>query len=277
MDTSASLSAGLTRTPPRGWAIVLLSRFQVSSIIVISYTFGVFLPFIKEDLNLSLFEAGLLQGIWWSTAALLSLPFGVWFSRFRPAPLIGISLALGIPFLVLQGLAQQFLILFWARFLFVLCHVISTPARPLILQQWAAPKQYALVNAVGLSQHSALLALAISTSALLIVSVGSWRLAYFIQGGLLLLQLLVWIVVARESRAPVAGLKQALQAPQSTPLKALLAYPQGWLLGITMSSLAATWTALVTFLPTRPSKTAHRPCHFWTSITQNPAILGIPM
>jgi predicted MFS family arabinose efflux permease len=250
MDTSASLSAGLTRTPARGWAVVLLARFQGSSIIVISYTFGVFLPFVKEDLHLSLLEAGLLQGVWWSTSALLSLPCGVWFSRLRPVRLILISLALGIPFLFLQGLAQNFLVLFFARLFFVLCHVISTPARPLILQQWVAPRQYALVNAVGLSQHSTLLALSISTSALLIVAVGSWRLAYFLQGGLLLLQLVLWMVVAREGKAPVTGLQRALQAPQSTPLKALRAYPQGWLLGLTMFSLSATWTALVTFLPT---------------------------
>jgi hypothetical protein len=45
MDTSTSLAAGLTHTPIRGWMVVLLSRLQTSSIILTSYTFGVFLPF----------------------------------------------------------------------------------------------------------------------------------------------------------------------------------------------------------------------------------------
>ena len=48
----------------------------------------------------------------------------------------------------------------------------------------------------------------------------------------------------------VPGLTHALEEPQPTPLRALRAYPQGWLLGLTMLALSATWTAIVTFLPT---------------------------
>jgi hypothetical protein len=61
MDTAASLATGLTATPPRGWLVVLLSRLQGSSVVLISYSFGIFLPFISEDLHLSPLEAGLLQ------------------------------------------------------------------------------------------------------------------------------------------------------------------------------------------------------------------------
>ena len=84
MDTSAALSAGFMRTPARGWAVALLSRLQISSIMLTSFTLGVFLPFIRQDLQLSPVQAGLLQGVSWVTAALMSLPSGVWFSRFRP-------------------------------------------------------------------------------------------------------------------------------------------------------------------------------------------------
>jgi len=230
--------------------VVLLSRLQGSSVVLISYSFGIFLPFIREDLHLSPLEAGLLQSAWWVTLALLALPCSVWFSRYRPVPLVLVSLCLGFPFLVLQGLATNFLALFLARFCFVLCHVISTPARPLLLQQWTAPSQYALLNAVSLSLHSVLLATAISTSAWLITAAGSWRLVYGMLSAFLLVQTLTWWVVAREESAPVQGLKHALEAPQETPLRALRAYPQGWLVGVTMLALSATWTALVTFLPT---------------------------
>ena len=48
----------------------------------------------------------------------------------------------------------------------------------------------------------------------------------------------------------MSGLTYALEEPQPTPLRALRAYPQGWLLGLTMLALSATWTAIVTFLPT---------------------------
>jgi cyanate permease len=250
MDTAASLAAGLTKTPLRGWLVVLFSRLQGSSVVLISYSFGMFLPFIRADLQLSPLEAGLLQSAWWVTSAVLALPCSVWFSRFRPVPLVLVSLCLGFPFLVLQGLARSFLVLFLARCFFVLCHVMATPARPLLFQQWVAPPQYAVLNAVSLSLHSVLLATAISTSAWLITAAGSWRLVYGMLSAFLLLQTLLWWVVAREERAPVQGLKQALEAPQDTPLRALRVYPQGWLVGVTMLALSATWTAIVTFLPT---------------------------
>ena len=75
MDTSAALSMGLTRTPPRGWAVALLSRLQTSSIMLTSFTLGVFLPFIRQDLQLSPWQAGLLQGVSWTdNSTLLDVP-----------------------------------------------------------------------------------------------------------------------------------------------------------------------------------------------------------
>lgn len=194
-----------------------------------SFTLGVFLPFIRQELQLSPLQAGLLQGVSWVTAAVMALPSGVWLSRFRLVPLVLTSLLLGMPFLFLQGLGGHFFVLFVARFGLVLCHEIATPARPLLLQQWVAPRHYALVNAVGLSQHSMLLALAISTSVWLITTVGSWRLAYCIQGGFLVVQTLAWLIVAREGKAPIPmkNLQHALHAPQETPVRAIWSYPQG--------------------------------------------------
>ena len=103
----------MDRTAPRGWAVILLFRAQQSSVILVSYTFGLFLPFIREDLGITALQAGLLQAVWWITAAGLSLPFGAWFSRFRPVPLALVSLVLGAPFLFVQALAPGFWVLCW--------------------------------------------------------------------------------------------------------------------------------------------------------------------
>jgi len=127
---------------------------------------------------------------------------------------------------------------------------MSTPARTLLLQQWAAPRQYAQINSVGLSQHSVILALAVSTSALLITGLGSWRIAYLLIGGLLLVQALAWVLVAQEPKAPVHSFQSQLNQQEGTPLRALVLYPQGWIIAVMMFFLSATWTAMVTFLPT---------------------------
>ena len=248
--TSASLSEGIEDTQPRGWATLLLHHLQISSLRLSSFVLGIFLPFITDDLGLTPLQAGLLQGVWWLTAAVAVLPFGIWLSRFRPVPMNLVSLLLVAPFLFAQGLAFNFLSLFFARFFAALFHMIGLAARPMLFQQWAARRQYTLINAVGLSQHSLLLAVAISTGAMLITALGSWRLAYFIQGAFLTCQMIAWIVVARESRAPAQKLEQALDNARRAPLSALRKYPQGWLVGLVMFSLSATWTAIVTFLPT---------------------------
>lgn len=78
--------------------------------------------------------------------AVLSIPMGAWFSRFRPVLMVMVSLLLQLSFLFLQGLSENFVILLFARFLFVLFHVLTVPARTLLLQQWAAPRQFALIN-----------------------------------------------------------------------------------------------------------------------------------
>ena len=250
MDSSDSPVGEVTRTPARGWAVLLLFRAQGSSVILVSYTFGLFLPFIRDDLHISLLEAGLLQGVWWVTGATVAIPFGAWFSRFRPVPVVLVSLILGLPFLFMQALATGFVFLLLARLFFVLCHNIATPARTLLLQQWAAPRQYAQINSVGLSQHSVILALAVSTSVLFITGVGSWRIAYLLMGGLMVLQALTWSLVAQERKAPVHNFQSRLNEQEGTPLRALALYPQAWLIAAMMFFLSATWTAMVTFLPT---------------------------
>ena len=240
----------IERTPPRGWAVILLFRAQQSSVILVSYTFGLFLPFIREDLDISPVQAGLLQAVWWITAAGLSLPFGAWFSRFRPVPLALVSLILGAPFLFVQALAPGFWALLLGRFCFILFHTVNTPARALLLRQWCAPHQYALVQSLGLSQHSVILALAVSLSPWLIEGLGSWRIAYAVLGCFFAAQIVAWLLVAREKHAPPQPPSAVGEEAEQSPWLALRRFPQGWLIAIVMLFLSATWTGIVTFLPT---------------------------
>ena len=245
--------------------MLLLFRAQQSSVILVSYTFGLFLPFIREDLSITPLQAGLLQGVWWVASASLSLPFGAWFSRFRPVLLVLASLLLGLPFLFLQALAVSFWMLFLARLFFISTHVVGTPARALLLHQWCAPRHYALVQSVGLSQHSVMLAIAVSMSPLLIEGLGSWRTVYLIMGGLFALQVLAWRLVARDDKAMLPPQPDE-DGPAESPMAALRQYPQGWLLAVVMLFLSATWTGMVTFLPT-----------LWVEERDVPLTLGGPL
>ena len=198
-----SPAASATRTTPRGWAVLLLNRLHYSSVVLSSFAFGLFLPFIQADLKLSYLEIGILQGVWWATSALFLVPFSALLGRFDPNRRVLAALALLTPLVLTQGLALGFWTLLASRFLTVLTHAAMAPARPLLLRRWAAPQQYATITSVGLSVHSTWMAATLTFSPLLIVALASWRLAYFLQASLLAIQLIIWAFITRNPPPPL--------------------------------------------------------------------------
>ncbi|MCE2501448.1 MAG: MFS transporter [Dehalococcoidia bacterium] len=251
-------------TSVRGWTVLLLNRLHYSTVVLSSFGFGLFLPFIQEDLGLSYLQIGALQAVSWGASVALLVPFSVLFARFNPNRRVLVGLALLTPFLFTQGVALGFWTLMVSRFLMVLTQAGMTPARPLLLRWWAAPRQYATVTSVGLSLHSTFMAAALTFSPLIIVLLDSWRLAYFLQAALMGLHLLVWTVLTRgaepvfdESRTTGPddsgageGDAPAEDSASSPLIRALVAYPHAWLLGLVMLCLSASWTTVLTFLPT---------------------------
>ena len=267
-------------TSPRGWAVLLLNRLHYSSVVLSSFAFGLFLPFIRADLELTYLEIGALQAVWWAASAIFLVPFSVLLARFNPNRRVLAGLALITPFVFSQGLAAGFWTLLASRFLTALTQAAMASARPLLLRRWAAPSQYSGITSAGLSLHSTAMAAVLTFSPLIIVALHSWRLAYFLQGGLLAGQLLLWATLTHQAPAPAPEPDGAAsdrqpdgaasdrqpdgaapdRQPDGTPpppeqsrarvITALVAYPHAWLLGAVMLCLSASWTTTLTFLPT---------------------------
>ncbi len=254
-------------TSLRAWSVLLLNRTHQSTVVLSSYGLGLFLPFVQADLDLSYLEIGILQAVWWGTPAVLLVPFSLLFARFNPNRRVLAALALMAPCLFSQGLAMGFWTLLASRFLTVLVHASMAPARPLLLRWWAAPRQYSQVSSIGLSMHSTFMAAALTFGPIIIVVLDSWRLAYFVQGAIMAAHLLVWAALTWGAREPAQGPEDAVatvpdpDAPTDTdphedptarpPLvRSLVSYPHAWLLGMVMLWLSASWTTVLTFLPT---------------------------
>ena len=251
------------KTSLRGWTVLLLNRLHYSTVVLASFGFGLFLPFLQADLGLSYLQIGLLQAVAWGTSAACLVPFSVLFARFNPNRRVLAGLALMTPFLFTQGLAGGFWTLLASRFLMVLTQAGMTPARPLLLRWWAVPRQYSTVTAVGLSLHSTFMAAALTFSPIIIVVLNSWRLAYFLQAGLLGCHLLAWTALTWKAprsleESPPRAIKDDPPHPdhqvqdnagETSLAAALIRYPHAWLLGVVMLCLSASWTTVLTFLP----------------------------
>ena len=241
----------------------MLNRLHYSTVVLASFGFGLFLPFLKEDLGLSYLQIGLLQAVAWGTSAVCLVPFSVLLARFNPNRRVLVGLALMTPFLFTQGLAAGFWTLLASRFLMVLTQAGMTPARPLLLRWWVAPRQYSNVTAVGLSLHSTFMAAALTFSPVIIVVLNSWRLAYFLQAALMAGHFLLWAGLTRKSPPSLeesanSTAADALSADDDNNERndqtkslviALIRYPHAWLLGVVMLCLSASWTTVLTFLP----------------------------
>ena len=255
-------------TSARAWSVLLLNRTHQSTVVLSSYGLGLFLPFVQADLDLSYLEIGILQAVWWGTPAVLLVPFSLLFARFNPNRRVLVALALMAPCLFSQGLATGFWTLLASRFLTVLVHASMAPARPLLLRWWAAPRQYSTVSSLGLSMHSTFMAAALTFGPIIIVVLDSWRLAYFVQGALMAGHLLVWAALTWRAREPAQGPEDEIDTTpeQDVPdgsdaavvdsnarpalIRSLIAYPHAWLIGMVMLWLSASWTTVLTFLPT---------------------------
>ena len=255
-------------TSLRAWSVLLLNRTHQSTVVLSSYGLGLFLPFVQADLDLSYLEIGILQAVWWGTPAVLLVPFSLLFARFNPNRRVLVALALMVPCLFSQGLAIGFWTLLASRFLTVLVHASMAPARPLLLRWWAAPRQYSKVTSLGLSMHSTFMAAGLTFGPIIIVVLDSWRLAYFVQGALMAGHLLVWAALTWGARDPAQGPEDEIDTTpeQDVPdgsdaavvdsnarpalIRSLISYPHAWLLGVVMLWLSASWTTVLTFLPT---------------------------
>ena len=104
-----STPANSVSTSPRAWTLLLLNRLHYSTVVLSSYAFGLFLPFLREDLTLTHLQVGLLQGVWWITSAVALVPMSVVLVRLNPNWRVVGALVLITPFVFAQGLAMGFL------------------------------------------------------------------------------------------------------------------------------------------------------------------------
>ena len=110
-------------------------------------TLGLFLPSMREELNLTPVREGLLGAAPQLTVLILSIPFGLYLSRFPPKLLTLVSIVGAVCVIFFQAWAPVYGFVLLARLLYGLSITLREPARTLLLRMWIKPRQILIANA----------------------------------------------------------------------------------------------------------------------------------
>lgn len=248
------MAFGVLRDPTRvpGYRWYLLSGVMVCSwgITWYTYSLGVLLPFLRDDLGLSHSQEGLLGSSFFLASFLLTIPLTNWFSKIPPVRLNAAILVLTTCLFFVAAYAPNYYAQFGIRFLVAALFVANNPVRTTITHLWFRPKEYAAANGVANSSFGIIEPLAFWASAPLAQAIGGWQPTYYFIGVVAIVLTAIWILFARERRVPLHESPSSKHdAGGASPLN-VLRRGEVWAAGMVSVGAAVTWSSFVTFWPT---------------------------
>ncbi len=239
-----------TRVPGYRW--YLLSGVMVCSwgITWYTYSLGVLLPFLRDDLGLTHSQEGLLGSSFFLASFLLTIPLTNWFSKVPPVKLnTAILVATTVLFFV-AAYAPNYYAQFGIRFLVAALFVANNPVRTTITHLWFRPKEYAAANGVANSSFGIIEPLAFWASAPLAQVLGGWQPTYVLIGVVAAILTVAWVLFARERHVPLHESPAARHDAGGASPMGVLRRGEVWAAGMVSVGAAITWSSFVTFWPT---------------------------
>jgi predicted MFS family arabinose efflux permease len=241
----------LTEIETRPYRWVVLSSWQVChatswGMVVV---FGILLPSISSEFQLSYIQQGLLSSIPVWIMVVLTIPLSVWLVRYRPNILTTVTLALGTVFLFLQAFAATFVILLVSRLAFGLTMAAREPIKVRLIHQWFPPREYLLANGVIAGILNVVFTAAmVATPLFLTVSSNDWRTPLYIFGGFFAFLSILWAILGRQ-RATQEGQLDTTRTEASL-LKGVLRHKEMWMAGVGLLGINLACGCFLTFYPT---------------------------
>ena len=253
MAQAAQQAFRTERSPTYGWIVILTWMAIHMWGYLVMETLGLFLPSMREELDLTPVREGLLGGAPQFTVLILSIPFGLWLSRFSPKLVTLASITGAILVIFMQAWAPVYGFLLLARALYGLSITIREPARTLLLRMWIKPRQILIANA------SIELLWGIGAAFFLLVPVilkaldDDWRRTMQVLGFVTIAIAVVWLVIGRERPLPDAETETESKEPVS--IRRTLRYRELWLLGFGLVGVEMTFASYLTFWPSHMQDT----------------------
>ena len=220
-----------------------------ASSIVGALVLGVLLPAMSEDLGLSPLQQGWLGSSAIIGSLILSIPFGLWLSRFRPMLLTAITLFLGAGFVFMQAAASNFAILLLGRLLFGITPVAREASRVLLVRQWLPPREIQLSSGILNAVFGIALTVSFVVAPLMLEAFdNNWRTTLYAWGYFSVGMAVAWVLFGRENRT--VEYQQDERSQEGSPMKSLFKYKEPWLLGVAIFGYAIAQMSQFTFWPT---------------------------
>lgn len=226
---------------------LLVSFFPVFSMVTLS--FGVVLPDIREELGFGLSAAGLLSSASWMLPAVLGVPLTLFAVRFRPKPLYLMVIAIASVLLIAQATAINFSVLLISRLAFSLIAPLMFTAGTLFRTQWIPKRELGLVmgiqfGTIMLGQAASLIALPAFISIL-----GGWRPTFAAYAVFSVFLLVIWILFGKERDSEEYMAERRLGKP-SASFMTIFKYREFWMLGVAIFGNVIPQMAIFAFWPT---------------------------
>jgi MFS family permease len=212
-----------------------------------TFSLGLMIPLMSEDLGMSLRQSGWLGSINWMAPAILSIPAATWLARYSPKKLITIATIFEVPLLFAQGWAPNYWILLLSRMAFMAIGLARFPARPLLVQQWFPLEKITMVNSVLTVGMGAAGATAVFFMGDLMEALNGWRNAFYLFGSIQAFILFVWMILGRENPATAPAVRS--EASMLSSIKPLAKSKILWLLGVGVTGDMLCFGAMETLWP----------------------------
>ena len=253
MAQAVPRSANSLQSPIYGWVVILTWMAIHMWGYLVMETLGLFLPSMREDLNLTPVREGLLGAAPQLTILILSIPFGLYLSRFPPKLLTLVSIIAAVCVIFFQAWAPVYGLVLLARLLYGLSITLREPARTLLLRMWIRPRQILIANASIELLWGIGAALFILIPIILKALDDDWRKTMQVLGYATIALAVVWFLVGKERPMPDAETEKESKEPVS--IRSALRYKELWLLGIGLVGVEMTFSSFATFWPSHMKDT----------------------
>lgn len=199
----------------------------LSWLLYFSFTFTVASLFpivgaVREDLDLSYAQIGVILGGWQLVYLVAAIPIGMVVDRFEPKLVMFAGALVVAASQLCRSYADGFITLFLSVALLGLGGPVMSVGLPKVISEWFTGRHRALASGVYVTgaQMGHLVALGV-TSFVVLLAGDSWRITLRIYAAVVLANALVWLIFCkttdrtgpREATSVLGGLRQVVRVP----------------------------------------------------------------